>query len=112
MPALDLGLQVEWQSVVYVESGNAKEGIWYFGAGASVQQVPFRSVPARALLHFNAAWQLGPATLFGSVENLLGLRYAGTVLANESAGRFYESGSPTSVSVGLSLTGWATSDSR
>ena len=110
--ALDLGLQVEWQSVVYVESGNADAGIWYFGTGASVQQVPFRAVPARALLHVNAAWQLGPATLFASVENLFGLEYAGTVQANESAGRFYEAGSPRSVSIGLSLTGGATPDAR
>ena len=110
--ALDLGLQVEWQSVVYVESGNADTGTWYFRTGASVQQVPFRAVPARALLHLNAAWQVGPATLFGSVENLFGLEYAGTVLANENAGRFYEAGSPRSVSAGVSITAWAMSDSR
>ena len=59
-----------------------------------------------------AAWRLGPAPLFGSVENLFGLDYAGNILANESMGRFYESGSPASVSIGLSLTGRPTSDSR
>ena len=112
--ALDVGVQVEWQSVVYVETGNADAGIWYFQQqqGAPVQQEPFRAVPARALLHFNAAWRLGPATLFSSVENLFGLDYAGNILANESMGRFYESGSPASVSIGLSLTGRPTSDSR
>ena len=69
-------------------------------------------MPARALVHLNAAWRLGPATLFGSVENLFGVRYGGNVLANETAGRFYEAGSPAWVSVGLRLTAWATSDAR
>jgi outer membrane receptor protein involved in Fe transport len=108
LPNVDLGAQIEWQGVVYVESGNADAGIVYLPPqpDASVSQVPFRAVPARALVHLNAAWRLGPATVFGSVENLFGLRYAGNVLANDDAGRFYESGSPTSVSVGLQLTRW------
>jgi iron complex outermembrane receptor protein len=112
LAALDLGVQVEWQSVVYVESGNATAGIWYFRPQptAPVQQVPFRALPARALLHLNTAWRLGPATLFGSVENLFGLRYVGTVVSNETTGRFYEAGPPATVSVGIRLTGWATSD--
>ena len=107
--ALDLGVQIEWQSVVYVETSNAKAGHWYFQTlpGGPVQQVPFRAVPARALLHLNAAWQLGSATLFGSVENLFGLNYAGSISSNEPLGRFYELGSPATVSVGLRLTGWA-----
>jgi iron complex outermembrane receptor protein len=105
VPVLDLGVQVEWQSVIYVESGNATAGIWYFRPQpiGPVQQVPFRAVPARAVLHLNAAWRLGPATLFGSVENLFGLRYVGTVVANESFGRFYEAGPPGLVSLGLKL---------
>lgn len=105
LPPLDLGVQVEWQGVVYVESGNADVGTWYV-PGAPVQRVPFRAVPSRALVHLNAAWRLGPATMFGSVENLFGLEYAGNILANEAAGRFYEAGSPASISVGLSLTAW------
>ena len=110
LAAVDLGVQVEWQSVMYVETSNAATGTWYIQTGASVQQVPFRAVPARALVHLNAAWQLGSATLFGSIENLFGLAYAGNVLANEGAGRFYEAGSPPMVSLGLKLTGWATPD--
>ena len=106
-PALDLGMQIEWQSVVYVESGNADSGTWYFQPpGLPVQQVAFRAVPSRALVHLNAAWRLGPATLFGSVENLFGLRYAGTVLANEAQGRFYEAGPPSSVSLGLKVAAY------
>ncbi len=108
VPALDLGVQVEWQSIVYVESGNADAGIWYFASatGAGVEQVDFRAVPARALVHLNASWRLGPATVFGSVENLFGLRYAGTVLANDARGQFYEAGPPRWVSVGLKVTQW------
>ncbi len=107
LSALELGVQVEWQGIVYVETSNARAGTWYFGPPGAVQQVPFRAVPARALLHLNAAWQLGSATLFGSVENLFGLKYAGSISSNESLGRFYELGSPATVSVGLRLTGWA-----
>jgi iron complex outermembrane receptor protein len=114
LTALDLGVQIERQSVAYVETGNANAGIWYFTQqpGAPVQQVPFRAAPAWTLLHLNAAWQQGHATLFGSVENLFGRRYAGNVVANEIFGRFYEAGSPASVSVGLRLTGSAHSDAR
>lgn len=104
--AADLGVQVEWQSVVYVETGNARTGTWYFqpAPGAPVQAVPFRAVPARALVHLNGSWRLGPVTLFGSVENLFGVEYAGSVVANEFAGRFYEAGSPRRGSLGLRLT--------
>ena len=109
---IDLGVQVEWQSVVYVESGNAAAGNWYFRpqTNGPVQRVPFRAVPARALLHLNSAWRLGPATLFGSVENLFATKHVGTVVANENAGRFYEAGPPATVSVGIRVAGWSTSD--
>jgi iron complex outermembrane receptor protein len=113
LAALDLGVQVEWQSVVYVETGNATAGTWYFRLQpppAPLQQVPFRAVPARALLHLNAAWRLGPATLFGGVENLFGLRHVGSVVANENSGRFYEAGPPATVSVGIKLAGWSAFD--
>jgi iron complex outermembrane receptor protein len=107
LAAVDLGAQLEWQSVVYVETSNAKAGTWYFQLepAARLQQVAFRAVPARALVHLNAAWRLGPVTLLGSVENLFGLRYA-NVVANEAFGSFYEAGSPASVSLGLRLSGW------
>lgn len=105
LAALDLGVQMEWQSVAYVETRNASSGIWYFRLqpGAPVERVPFRSVPARTLVHLNGSWRLGRATLFANVENLFRLRYAGNVVANESAGRFYEAGSPAWASVGLRL---------
>jgi outer membrane receptor for ferrienterochelin and colicin len=104
--ALDLGAQVEWQSIVYVETSNTREGTWYYlpEPGAPVQGVPFRAVPARALVHLSAAWRLGPATLFGNVENLFGLRYAGTLEANESFGSFYEAGPPAAISLGVRLS--------
>jgi iron complex outermembrane receptor protein len=102
VPAVDLGVQVEWQSVVYVETGNAVAGVVYIppGPGDPVQQVPFRAVPARTLVHLDAGWRVGPATLVGSVENLFGVRYAGTIEPNEGSGRFYEAGPPASVSLG------------
>lgn len=105
---LSLGVQVEWQGKVYVETGNADQGVWYFqrGSGGDVQQVPFRAVPARALVHLNAAYRLGPATLFGRIENLFGKRYAGNVRVNEIFGQFYDAGSPRWASFGLSLAGW------
>jgi iron complex outermembrane receptor protein len=105
---LRFGVQLEWQGKVYVETGNADQGIWFFkgGPAGAVQQVPFRAVPARALVHLNTAWRLGPATLFGRVENLFGERYAGNVRANEVFGRFYEAGSPRWASFGISLAGW------
>jgi iron complex outermembrane receptor protein len=103
--ALDLGVQLEWQGVEYVETGNAGAGVWYFKSPAgALQQVAFRAAPARTLVHLNAAWRIGPATLLGSVENLFGLRYAGNIVANESLGRFYEAGSPRLVSLGLQVT--------
>ncbi len=105
---LDLGVQVEWQSVVYVETTNADRGTWFFLSepDGPVQGVPFRAVPARALVHVNAALRLGPTTLFGSVENLFGQWYAGNIVANASFGRFYDPGSPARVSLGLSVAGF------
>jgi outer membrane receptor for Fe3+-dicitrate len=106
---LDFGVQLEWQGTVYVETSNADAGIWYFQSqpGGPVQQVPFRAVPARALVHLNTAWRFGPATFFGNVENLFGRKHAGNVVATESFGRFYESGTPASVAIGLRVNGWA-----
>jgi len=103
LAAVALGVQMEWQSVVYVETNNAAAGTVYFRPqpSAPVQQAPFRAVPAGVLVHVNAAWRLGPATLFGSIENLFGRRHAGGVVANDVFGRFYEAGPPASVSVGL-----------
>jgi iron complex outermembrane receptor protein len=103
---LDLGVQVEWQSIVYVESSNATSGIWYFwqAPNPALQHVPFRAVPSRALVHLNAAWRRGPATLFGNVENLFRIKHAANVQANEIFGRFYESGPPASVSFGIRVT--------
>ena len=108
IPVLDLGMQVEWQGIMFVESGNADAGLWYFPSptGTGVDQVPFRAVPSRALVHLSASWRLGPATLFGSVENLFGLRYVGAVVANVFNGQFYEAGPPRWVSVGLKVTQW------
>ena len=103
---LSLGIQMEWQGTVFVETGNADRGIWFFQQGGDLQQVPFRAVPARALVHLNAAYRFGSGTLFGRIENLFGERYAGNVVANEAFGQFYEAGSPRGASFGISLAGW------
>jgi iron complex outermembrane receptor protein len=106
---VDLGVQMEWQSMVYVETANSVAGTWYVQPepGAPVERVPFRAIPSRALVHLDAAWHLGPATLVGSVENLFGVRYAGTIEPNEAVGRFYEAGPPASITLGLRLAGGA-----
>lgn len=105
---LSLGVQLEWQGAVHVETDNADRGTWYYRPrpDGPVEQVPFRAVPARALVHVNAAFRLGPGTLYGTVENLFGQTYAGNVVANERFGRFYEPGSPASVSLGFALDVW------
>jgi iron complex outermembrane recepter protein len=102
---LSLGTEVEWQGVVHVESGNAHRGIWYFQTqpGGAVQQVPFRAVPARTLLHLNGDLRLGPAAVFARIENVTGKTYVAVVRANEFSGRFYEPGPPAWGSLGLSL---------
>ena len=105
VPALVLGAEVEWQDVVYVETSNVRQGVWYVRGqpDAPVQQVPFGALPARALARLSAAYQLGTATVFGGVDNVTNQRYAGNVAANDALGRFYFPGSPRSASVGLSI---------
>ena len=103
--ALRAGALVEVQGTVPVETGNADRGTWYFQTepGAPVEAVPFRAVPATALVHLHASYRVGRASLFGRVENLFGERYPGSVRVNENFGRFYEPGSPAVVSLGLGL---------
>jgi iron complex outermembrane receptor protein len=105
VPALTLGIEVEWQDVVYVETGNARRGVWYVRrrSDAPVQQVPFAALPARTLAHLHAAYRVGAATFFGTVANVTNRRYAGNVAANESFGRFYFPASPRSASFGLRI---------
>jgi iron complex outermembrane receptor protein len=106
---ISVGFQGEWQGMIYVETGNRRRGTWYFqGApGQPVQQVAFSAVPARALFHLNSDLRIGPATAFARVENLFGEKYVGNVVANETQARFYDPGTPASVSFGVSLSGWS-----
>jgi iron complex outermembrane receptor protein len=104
MRRLDLGVQVEWQSVVYVESGNEMAGTMYAGApGATPVAVPFRAVPARTLTSMDASWAAGPITLLAGVENLSGVRYTGSVIVNDLAGRFYEPGPGRTLFAGVRI---------
>ena len=111
---LSLGFQGEWQGTVYVETGNQREGVWFFqgGPGQPIQRQPFSALRPRTLLNLNASGRLGAATLFVRIENLTGVRYTGNVVANESQGRFYEPGTARSTSVGFSLTGWGSPETR
>ncbi len=98
------GVGAEWQSRTYVDNANAREGTVYFRSFGStaVQAAPYRAVPAYALVHLNASWQLGPATLFGSVENLLDTRYVANITINDGQGRFYNPGAGRFVTLGVS----------
>ncbi len=102
---LSVGLQLEWQSLMYVESGNELSGTVYIKPGPRVIAIPFNAVPARALVQLNAQYQLGPVGLFGTVENLFGITYVGNVVANATNGAFYEAGPGTWVSLGARVSG-------
>lgn len=102
--ALEASVQVEWQSALFVETGNRDEGVWY--STVAPAGVPFRSVPSRAVVHLAARWQAGLVGVFGSVENLFGSRFAAAILANDASGRFYEPGPGTVLTLGLSLAAW------
>jgi len=108
LPPLSLGLQFEWQSQMYVETGNQEQGITYFHppGSSTLVAVPFRAVPARALIQLNARYQAGPVGVFGSVDNLFGTVYTANVVANDLSGAYYEAGSGTWVSIGASVTLW------
>jgi iron complex outermembrane receptor protein len=103
---LELHVAVEWQDVVFVETSDAREGVWYVQPqpGAPVQRVPFRALPAHMVTHVDAAYRFGAATIFGGVQNVTNQRYAGTVAANDTFGRFYFPASPRSASLGMSVT--------
>jgi iron complex outermembrane receptor protein len=101
---VEASVQLEWQSAMFVETGNRDAGTWY--SAVAPNGVPFRSVPARAAVHLGARWQPGPLGVFGSVENLFGTRFAASILANDAAGRFYEPGPGTVLTIGLSLAAW------
>jgi iron complex outermembrane receptor protein len=102
---LSVGVQTEYQGLVYVETSNARRGTLYAEAapGGTVQQVPFRAVPARALFHLNGDFRVGKLNVLARVENLFAQKYVANVIANESSGRFYEPGSRRSASIGLSV---------
>jgi len=106
--ALTLGLRFEWQSLVYVENGNQQEGVIYVPSTQppGTTPVPFRSVPARALVQLNGQYQAGPVGIFATVENLFGTRYTANVVGNSDLGAYYEAGPGTWVSLGVRLSAW------
>ncbi|HMU62874.1 MAG TPA: TonB-dependent receptor, partial [Gemmatimonadales bacterium] len=104
LTALSLGMQFEWQSQMYVETGNEEEGVTYVRRGTAIVPVPFRAVPARALVQLNGRYQVGPVGIFASVDNLFGTVYTANVVANDVNGAYYESGPGTWLSLGASLS--------
>jgi iron complex outermembrane receptor protein len=58
-------------------------------------------------LRFTHAWSLGAAKLelLARLDNLADRRYAGSVIVNDSNGRFYETAPPRSALIGLRLSG-------
>ena len=108
---LEVSVQLEWQGTMYVETGNVEAGTVYFdpdgpGNPAPTRAIPFRSVPARALVHLAARWQAGPVGVFGGVENALGTRVTAAVVANDATGRFYEPGPGAVLTLGVSFAAW------
>ncbi len=107
--SLSFGIQLEWQSLMYVESGNAVSGNVYIkrrSPSTVIDTIPFSAVPARALVHLRAQYQIGPVAIFGTLQNLFGITYVGNVVANAANGAFYESGPGRWVSVGARVGLW------
>ena len=105
LPRLQASIGAEWQSKLYVDNANADDGLVYFkpfGPGA-VEAVPYRAVPAWAIVHLSASYALGPATFTASVENLFDDRYTANVTINDGTGRFYSAGAGRFLSVGVTL---------
>lgn len=102
---LAASIGAEWQSRVFVENGNSEQGTVYFRAFGSpqVQQQAFSAVPAYALVHLSASYELGPTTIFGSVENLFDKTYVGNITVNDGTGRFYSAGSGRYIALGASV---------
>ena len=103
---LSVGARVEWQSQMFVDSGNSESGTVYFKPGPVVIAVPFSAVPARTLVELNAHYQVGVINIFGTIENLFGITYVGNVVANAVNGAFYEAGPGRWVSVGARIGLW------
>lgn len=110
LTALSLGMQFEWQSQMYVETGNQEVGVTYFHPPptppGTIVAVPFRAVPARALVQLNGRYQWGPVGVFASIDNLFGTVYTANVVANDLSGAYYEAGSGIWMSLGASVSLW------
>jgi outer membrane receptor protein involved in Fe transport len=105
LPRLQASIGAEWQGKLYVDNANADEGEVYFkpfGPGA-VQAIPYRAVPAWAIVHLSASYTVGPATFTASVENLFNDRYTANVTINDGQGRFYSAGAGRFLSLGVTL---------
>lgn len=84
------GLEGRYLSQIYVNDGNTQSAPGYFTAAVSTGYV----------------WQAGPWTLssYARIDNLFNKQYAGSVIVNESNGRYYEPAPGRNWSVGLSAS--------
>jgi outer membrane receptor protein involved in Fe transport len=103
--ALLLGVGGEWQSKTYVDNANTESGTVYFRSFGSpvVNAVPFSAVPAWGIVNLNARYAIGPATIFGNVENLFNKTYVANAVINDGTGRFYNAGSGRFAVLGVSV---------
>jgi iron complex outermembrane receptor protein len=103
--ALLLGVGGEWQSKTYVDNANTESGNVYFRSFGSpvVNAVPFSAVPAWGIVNLNARYAIGPATIFGNVENLFNKTYVANAVINDGTGRFYNAGSGRFAVLGVSV---------
>jgi iron complex outermembrane receptor protein len=100
-----LGVGAEWQGRTYVENGNAESGTVYFRnfGSPTVNAEPFSAIPAWGIVNLNARYALGPATLFGNVENVFNKTYVANAVINDGTGRFYNAGSGRFAVLGVSV---------
>ncbi len=103
---LSVGVRVEWQSQMFVDSENSESGTVYYLGRDGLTAVPFSAVPARTLVELNAHYQAGVINMFGTIENLFGITYVGNVVANAVNGAFYEAGPGRWVTLGVRVAVW------
>lgn len=103
--ALVAGVGVEWQARTYVDNGNSTTGTMYFRSFGSptLNAVPFSAIPAWGIVNLNARYALGPATIFGNIENLFNKTYVANAVINDGTGRFYNAGAGRFAVLGVSV---------
>lgn len=103
---LQLGVTAEWQSRLFVDNANTREGTLFvrgFGPNPSITAVPFRQVDSWGLVHLAGSYQLAGQRLFVNIENLFDTRYVANATLNAANGRFFSAGAGRYITAGMSL---------